>query len=276
NMQKIVFVAFDPSSNTKDQLIESAIKLVQARNYRLFLFGVVGRPALQPVYQRPYSVVMAPEENMEEEELEATMKALVHRYRGQYEDIQMDYGYGFEGKETLNKIDQLAAKLRPVYTVLEQTNEPSWLTNWLGNAETIVTQDPPYPTVVLPSGYKLKHIKHITYALDLSINHTEHINRLRNLAFDFDAHLEIVLFAKYQQEKELGKAIQAYYQTAPNIRVVNLKNVDTFADLMQRVEHIEQTIFAFPNRREGFFKQAFSSDHAGRLFLSSDVPVVVF
>ncbi len=275
-MKDTIFVAFDPLSETKDNLIESAIELARPRQLPIFLYGVRGAAVLKPEYQQPYNVVMVNEMQPSAKEISKIMDDLTDRYRGKCIHLEVDFTYGFEGEAVVDKVNKLSDKYKPALIVLEKKSKESLLSEWFGTAETVIAQHVDCPTLILPDNYRMQEIKRITYALDSTILHIPHINFLKQLARDFSAEIEIISTVENQAEEEHLEAVKKEYAEEKNIAVIYLKNAEDFTDIQQRAAHPEVSIFAFPDRERGFFERLFNNDNTRHLILSTETPVIVF
>ena len=275
-MKDTLFVAFDPLSQTKEQLIDSAIELARPRQLPIYLYGVRGATVLKPEYQQPYSVAMVQEAQPGAQEINDIMVKLSHRYRGKCKRIEVNFTYGFEGEAVIRKVKEISDEIHPYLVLLEKKAEESLLSEWFGTAETIVAQHVDCPTLILPEGYRLKDINRITYALDSSIQHIPHINFLKQLAKDFYAKIEIISTAESTDELKHLEVLKQEYAADSDIAIFHLKNAADFTDIQKRAKQPGITIFAFPDRQKSFFERLFNNDNTRHLIVSTDTPVLVF
>lgn len=272
-----ILVTTDFSSNSKAAIQFAANFSNQIKGAELIFYSAV--EMMQPVsWNLSFYKKYATEEKLRlTRELEKFVSSTVgvNKKMVSKSKIVIDFTQGTE-----KAIIEYAVKSKCQFIFIA-TNGAGVLRKLMGTHTSYLVNHSPIPVMAIPSKYKTKLIKKITYVSDFENLNTE-LNKVAKLGILLKSNTEVLHYARMgikhpdilKKLKLFSKA--AYNGVSPNILDTNIED-----SLVERItkyigKQHPDLIILFTRQKKGFFEQLFLPSKAAELTFSTKIPTLIY
>ena len=225
-----------------------------------------------------------------EEMINANEKAMEERLQHFKEELKEMYGgfgdemvrvtnmlrMGFKGPEIVRAAEETQAS----FIVLEVKHFEKKKNFLFGNTTTHILSKSVVPVITVPEGYKMKGIKKIGYATDLTFNDNSIISKLMTVAEMFDAQIKCfhVHDSNLETENSIIEDFITQYKSEANAGKITFQLVDNL-NAIDGIEYFikENDIDLLAVLKEKkYWLDLFNSSITKQLAFHSKIPLLVY
>jgi nucleotide-binding universal stress UspA family protein len=161
------------------------------------------------------------------------------------------------------------------------TQGASMLRKVMGTHTSYLVNNSKVPVMVIPSHYRPKALKKVTYLSDFE-NLKKEVAKISKFSGPIDLHVEVLHYSsivfdkkKFEKNRELFKT-KEFEQVSLNLQTSNLELslIERVAKYVQKSK--PEMLIMFTNKQKGFFESLFLPSKSAELTYSTRVPVLIF
>jgi len=272
-----LLVTTDFSANSKGAIRFAQNLARQTKNVEVIFYYAIH--IMQPT--RWSDVFFKVYKNEEMERLSADLKKFVYtvigKENGEFAGIKFVIDNGIPTEKNIitfaekNKIDFICIA----------TKGAGMLQKIIGTHTSYIVNNSKVPVMVIPSHYKAKPLKNVTYLSDFENLKNETI-KISKLSKEISSHLEVLHYSSIVLDSKKFESNKELFNTKEfeNIKL-NIQKNNFELSLVERITNYVQKskpelLIMFTNGEKGFFESIFMPSKSSELTYTTKVPVLIF
>ena len=272
-----LLVTTDFSSNSKGAIRFAQNLAKQSKNVEVIFYHAIH--ILQPV--RWSSSFFEGYRKEEIERLTADLKKFIYsvisKDKAQFTDVKFVVETCISTEKDILKY----AENNKLDFICIATQGAGMLRKVMGTHTSYIVNNSKVPVMVIPSHYRAKPIKNITYLSDFE-NLKSELSKTIKLTTEISSHVEVLHYSsitldqkKFEKNKELFKT-KEFENIILHVKRINLELsiVDRITNYIQKSK--PELLIMFTRRERSFFEDLFLPSKSAELTYSTKIPVLIF
>ena len=219
--------------------------------------------------------------NEEIERLSAELKKFIHssigKNKAKFADVKFVVDHCISTEKDIIKY---AEKNKLDYICIA-TQGAGMLRKVMGTHTSYIVNNSKVPVMVIPSHYRAKPIKNVTYLSDFE-NLKGELGKISKLSTEISLHVEVLHYLSIMLDKKQFEKNKELFKTKEfeNI-ILNVKKNNLELSLVERItKYIQKSkpelLVMFTKRKKSFFESLFLPSKSAELTYSTKIPVLIF
>jgi len=272
-----LLVTTDFSANSKGAIRFALTLAKQAKNVEVIFYHAIH--ILQPT--RWSDAFFDGYKDEETERLTADLKKFIYSTIGNNKSKFTEVKFAVDNCISTEKDIITFAEKNKVDAICIATQGAGMLRKIMGTHTSYIVNNSKVPVMVIPSHYRAKPLKKVTYLSDFE-NLKNEVVKISKLSKEISSHLEVLHYSSIVLDRNKFEKNKALFNTIEfeNIKL-NIQKSNLELSLVERItKYVQKSkpelLIMFTNREKGFFESMFLPSKSAELTYTTKAPVLIF